>query len=83
MRMIVYESLLLSAAGSVIGLVLARLMLGGLSMLAAARVFVRPELDPLAVLVGVAGAFVAGVLGAGYPAPCAASFSAAEALRYE
>ncbi len=83
MRMIVYESLLLAIAGSAIGLVLARLLLAGLSLNATARVFVSPRLDLVAVAAGVLGALVSGVLGAAYPALRAASVSAAEALRYE
>ncbi|MDB5384441.1 MAG: macB 6 [Planctomycetaceae bacterium] len=82
-RMILGEAFSLSACGALFGVIIAKLAIQGLSMIDAARVFVRPELDGLAILIGGLSAVVSGVLGAAYPAWRAASISAAGALRYE
>jgi putative ABC transport system permease protein len=82
-KMILGEALSLSLCGVVVGLVIAQLTVKGLSMIDAARVFVRPELDGLAILIGSVSALFSGLLGAAYPAWRAASISAAGALRYE
>jgi putative ABC transport system permease protein len=82
-QMILGEAVLLSICGVIAGLVLAQLAVQSLSMTAAARSFVRPELDKVAILVGTLSALASGVLGAAYPAWRAASISPAGALRYE
>jgi putative ABC transport system permease protein len=83
MRMILGESLLLSAAGAVAGVLAAWLLVRGLAGLTVVRGFVTPELDAGAAALGAAAALLAGVLGAIYPAWSASRIPAVEALRYE
>jgi putative ABC transport system permease protein len=83
MHMILGESLLLSAAGAVAGVLAAWLLVRGLGGVTVVRGFVTPELDAGAAALGAAAALLAGVLGAVYPAWSASRIPAVEALRYE
>ena len=63
-RSLTVESLLVACAGGVVGLVLARLVLAGAAVRIAMSAFAL-RVDPTAVLVGIAGSFLLGLLGAG------------------
>ena len=58
------ESILLACAGGALGVALARLVLAGGAVRIAMSAF-SLELDAVAVLVGIVGAFLLGLLGAG------------------
>jgi putative ABC transport system permease protein len=81
--MIMGESLLISLAGSVVGLCGAWLIVNGLSRAPMLQGLVRPELTLLVLSQGFLLALVVGVLGGAYPAWLGASQSPWEALRNE
>jgi putative ABC transport system permease protein len=83
LQMVLGESLLLcliaAAFGSVMAVVLTRLVL----LLPAIRSFISPEYTVDVFLRGLAVGIGVAILGALYPAYRAASFSPAQAIRYE
>jgi ABC-type lipoprotein release transport system permease subunit len=76
------ESLVLAAAGGLVGLLLARLLVSGGSVRLAMSAFAL-RVDPVAVVVGLAGALVLGLLGAIPAALRAARIPVAVALKEE
>jgi putative ABC transport system permease protein len=83
LRMIVGESLVMSAVAALGGIGVAWCVLQILADWAATQSIVSPDLVPGSVLCGIALAFVAGLIGAIYPAYRGATISPVEALRYE
>lgn len=81
--MILGESLLISLAGSIVGLAGAWLIVSTLSHAPMLQGLVRPELTPLVLTQGLLLAIVVGLAGGAYPAWLGASQSPWEALRSE
>lgn len=82
-RMILGESLVINLIGVLIGTIAAWLLVRGLALWSVTRTVVQPELSPLAVLLGMAIALLAGIAGSFYPAYRGAGVLPTEALRYE
>jgi putative ABC transport system permease protein len=83
MRMIVGESIVMSAAGAIVGLLVACLLGYVLSRLPGTSLIVPRTLSYGALVLGCAAALGAGIVGSLYPAFRAASLNPIDALRYE
>ena len=83
MRMIILESLMLAAAGALLGMVLAIPLMEFLSNYSATSSVVVARLTAETIGKGVGMGMVAGLLGAVYPAWIAANLSPASALRHD
>jgi putative ABC transport system permease protein len=83
LRMIVGESLVICTIAAFGGTGVAWCVVRGLAEWVATQSFVTPNLLPASVLCGTALAFVAGLIGAIYPAYRGATIRPVEALRYE
>lgn len=81
MRMILWESVILSLGGAVLGVILAILLMRALSNLSWTSGLIAGSTSPGVIFQGVAIAVLVGVLGAIYPAYRAAGLSPMEALR--
>ena len=81
MRLILGESLVIGAVGSVAGACGAALLLRLLSAWSFTRHIVQPRLSPEAVLTAVALMLAAALLGSFYPAYRGATIAPTEALR--
>lgn len=82
-RMILGESVLLGAAGAVVGAAAAALLVRGLAEWSRTSLFVPSNIDITAMCVGFLGAIGAGFVGSVYPALRAASVPPVESLRHE
>jgi putative ABC transport system permease protein len=83
MRMIILESLMLAAAGALLGMLLAIPLMEFLSNYSATSTMVVARLSAETIGKGVGMGMAAGLLGAIYPAFIAANLSPASALRHE
>jgi putative ABC transport system permease protein len=83
MRMIVGESLLLSFAGAVIGVIGAILLTKWLTTLPAASGLVQGDIAPIVILEGFLMALLVGLIGGTYPAWRATRMHPSEGLRHE
>jgi putative ABC transport system permease protein len=81
MRMILWESVILSVGGAILGVILAVLLMRALSNLSWTSGLIAGSTSPGVIFQGVAIAILVGVLGAIYPAYRAAGLSPMEALR--
>lgn len=81
MRMILWESVILSLAGALLGVILAVILMKALSNLSWTSGLIAGSTSPGVILQGLAIAVLVGVLGAIYPAYRAAGLSPMEALR--
>jgi putative ABC transport system permease protein len=83
MRMIVGESLLLSLAGAVLGVVGAFIITKWLTMLPQVSGLVQPDIAVSVVFIGFLMALLVGLVGGTYPAWRATRMQPSEGLRYE
>lgn len=83
MRMILYESLVLSVAGAVIGTVAALVLTYLLSRTPQGKVFIEGKVDPQVMVWGFVIALVVGLAGGIYPAIRGALMLPTEAIRHE
>jgi putative ABC transport system permease protein len=83
MRMILYESVLLSITGAVIGILLAIALIGLLSVLPEGRRFIEGNVDSGVMLRGFLIALGVGLAGGVYPAWRGAQMLPTEAIRHE
>jgi len=81
--MILGEALILSAAGAVVGVTAAVLVVWWLSTLPITSGFVQGDLPPVVLLYGLLTAFLVAVVGGVWPAWRAARCLPSEALRHE
>lgn len=81
MRMILWESVILSFGGAILGVILAVILLRILSNLSWTSGLIAGKVSPGVIFQGLAIAIIVGVLGAIYPAFRAAGLSPVEALR--
>lgn len=79
-RALAQESVLVACAGGVLGLLLARLLLSGSAVRIAMSAF-SLQLDAFSILVGIAGSFLLGILGAGPAAVRVLKMPVARALK--
>jgi putative ABC transport system permease protein len=82
-RLVLYESLLLSLAGAALGIGGAVLLVRTFSQSAAAGGLVRPDVSPAVLAQGLAIALAMGLIGGAYPAVRGARLLPTEALRHE
>ena len=82
-RMILAESFSLSLIGAAVGTCLAAALIFALTQFPAAAGFVRGQVTPGVVLIGILMSLLVGFVGGAYPALRGASLPPTEALRYE
>jgi putative ABC transport system permease protein len=82
-RLILYESLLLSMAGAGVGIVGAILLTHGLTLWPMVSGFIRGDVAPAVMVQGFVIALAVGLIGGVYPAYRAAHLSPTEAFRHE
>lgn len=82
LRLIVYEALLLSVLGGIVGSVAGQLLLIGLSSFPTTRGLIEAHFSPLLMVQGVALGLVIGLVGGLYPAIRAARLAPMEATRH-
>jgi putative ABC transport system permease protein len=83
MRMILYESLVLSAVGAVLGIVTAVLLTRLLSAIPQGSQYLEGRIAPMVMLRGFLIALAVGLVGGLYPALRGARLLPTEAIRHE